>query len=303
MKSFLKQIALFLSFFICASIILFLSINLLINKKGNFDESTQSSTYILGHSHAEFAYNDTLINKTKNFANSAEPYFYTYSKLIKLSSHNPEIKLVTLEFSNNSISKAMNDWIWEEKYLNHRFTFYAPFLDFDQIQTLLIYNPIYTIENYFKSIINNLWKLVRDDIDYIRYFGRYSALTREMSSDEIIEFEQEQSSPISSINLYYLDKIVNFCKEKNIKLIFIRTPQHESCSELANEPTFQKIYHENYTQVPFLDLQKFPLELNDFADVEHLNQNGARKLSNWFNQKLKTGKIESLQPGLTEYFP
>lgn len=303
MKSFLLQIVLFLSFFICTSIVLFLSINLLINKKGNFDDGSQYSTYILGHSHAEFAYNDTLIKKTKNFANSAEPYFYTYSKLKKLSTHNPEIELVTLEFSNNSISRAMNDWIWEEKYLNHRFTFYAPFLNFDQIQTLLIYNPIYTIENYFKSIINNFWKLVRDDVDYIQYFGRYSALTREMSSNEIIEFELEESSPTSMINLNYLDKIVKFCEEKNIKLIFIRTPQHESCSELANEPTFEKIYLENYTQVPFLDLQKFPLDNNDFADVEHLNQSGARKLSTWFNQKLKTGEIQNLQPGLTEFFP
>lgn len=302
MLYFTKNIGYFILFFFIITILGFLSINFLINEKGNFKVKGKNSTYIMGHSHAEFAYNDSLIENTKNFANSAEPYFYTYSKLKKLSESNSDLEYVILEFSNNSVSKAMDDWIWNERYLNHRFTFYAPFLNTSQIAVLILGNPINSLENFFKSLVNNFWKIVRNDVNYITYFGKYSALTREMPDEPEIEFELEQNSEISEKNLEYLDKIVSFCRNNKIHLIFIRTPQHESCSELANEKTFQSIYQNKYSSIPFLDLQEFPLEINDFADVEHLNQNGARKISTWLNQKIKNGAIQELKPGITGYF-
>lgn len=303
MSHFTKYIGFFLLFFLTFSLIGFTSINFLINKRGNFDAKESYSTYIMGHSHAEFAYNDTLITNTKNFANSAEPYFYTYSKLKKLASQNQELKYVLLEFSNNSVSKAMDDWIWEQRYLDHRFTFYAPFLNLDQIAILISNNPIISLENFFKSLANNLWKIIRDDIDYIKYFGQYSALTREMPEEPKVDYILEDQSEISEKNLKYLDKIISLCKTHNIKLILIRTPQHESCSELANEKTFQNIYETEYSSIPFLDLQNFPLEIKDFADVEHLNKNGAMKISTWLNGKIQNGAIYALKPGITSYFP
>lgn len=303
MSHFTKYIGLFLLFFLAFSMISFTSINFLINKRGNFDTKENYSTYIMGHSHAEFAYNDQLISNTKNFANSAEPYFYTYSKLKKLASQNQELKYVLLEFSNNTVSKAMDDWIWEKRYLDHRFTFYAPFLNLDQIAILISNNPIISLENFFKSLANNLWKLIRDDIDYIKYFGQYSALTREMPEAPKVDYILEDQSEISEKNLRYLDKIITLCNTHNIKLILIRTPQHESCSELANERTFQNIYETEYSNIPFLDLQNFPLEIKDFADVEHLNKNGALKISTWLNDKIQNGAIYTLRPGVTSFYP
>lgn len=250
----------------------------------------------MGHSHAEFAFNDSLIENTKNFANSAEPYFYTYSKLKLLIKHNPELENVLLEFSNNSVSKSMDDWIWADKYLNHRFTFYSPFLENSQFKTLLLNNPISTIGNYLKSIVYNFWKIFRNDIDYTKYLGKYSGLERIMQESEKVSFEVQAVSPISEENLNYLEKIIALCKENEINLVFIRTPQHESCAELANEPTFQKVYQERFSEILFLDLQPFPLTIKDFADVEHLNKNGAKKVSIFLNEILKEGILESDDP-------
>lgn len=301
MKYFKKQILHFLIYFIIISLIVFFSINYLINSKGNFKIGSNYSTYIMGHSHAEFAYNDSLIKNAKNISNSAEPYFYTFSKLKKLSEINPELKLILLEFSNNSISKAMEDWIYEERYLNHRFTFYAPFLEFQQFRILISKSPIITFENFFKSIVNNFWKLIRNDLNYSIFFGKYSGLDKQLSSEPKIEFVAEKESLISQNNLQYLKKIISLCKERNIKIIFIRTPQHDSCSELANELTFQKTYDNNFSEIPFLDLQGFPLEIKDYADAEHLNIHGAKKVSIWLNQKIKEGKIKTLLPGKNSF--
>jgi hypothetical protein len=250
----------------------------------------------MGHSHTEFAYNDSLIKNVKNFANSAEPYFYTYSKLKILLRHNSELKNVILEFSNNSISISMDDWIWADKYLDHRFTFYSPFLEKDQINTILYKNPISTIENYLKSIISNFWKIFRNDIDYTKYFGQYSELERIMQESEKVSYDIQESSPVSEENLRYLDRIIELCKINNINLFFIRTPQHEYCSELANEPTFQKVYKERYNEILFFDLQKLPLTINDYADVEHLNKYGAKKVSLFLNEILQEGILTTENP-------
>src|SRR5215217_8171222 len=72
---------------------------------------------VIGHSHPECAYNDTIIANCKNMASSGTSYFYNYYTLKPLISNNNGIKSIFIEFTNNQVDSIMTDWIWGDKYL------------------------------------------------------------------------------------------------------------------------------------------------------------------------------------------
>ena len=75
--------------------------------KRNNDFRIKLNTHyiVLGHSHAECAYNDQLIENFENFSQSGESYFYTLPKIKEIVRKNPQVKTVFLEFTNNQIEK------------------------------------------------------------------------------------------------------------------------------------------------------------------------------------------------------
>ena len=114
MKSFIVNLLKFVFFFLFILIGLFL-----LNRHfANFKIKESSRILIVGHSHSECAYNDSLINNVVNFSQSGESYFYTYFKTKKFIEQNPNIQTVLIEFSNNQIAFSMNNWIWAEKYMS-----------------------------------------------------------------------------------------------------------------------------------------------------------------------------------------
>jgi hypothetical protein len=106
------------------------------------------------------------------------------------------------------------------------------------------------------------------------------------------QFDPKKSDPIS---LAFVEKIIQLCKSKSIKLIFVTSP--------IAKPTLDtfKNYHEIHemiatitqkNNIPYIDYNtlKDP-KVNfdpqtDFYDVTHLNQEGAAKLSIDLSQRL-----------------
>ena len=59
----------------------------------------------------------------------------------------------------------------------------------------------------------------------------------------------------------------------------------------GNESTFQEIRKARFGKIEFLDFSKFPLKTCEFGDLEHVNQDGAKKFSIWFDQIIKEGLL------------
>ena len=51
------------------------------------------------------------------------------------------------------------------------------------------------------------------------------------------------------------------------------------------------IRKKEFASIPFLDFNKFELNKEDYADLEHLNFKGANKFSKWFDNLLMTINI------------
>lgn len=303
MKRFIKRIFVFslLTFIMLIGIIV--SSNILINKDSNFSIDKNYAYIVLGHSHPEEAFNDSIIQKTKNFARGGEHYFYTYLKAKKIIESNPQIKVVFLELTNNQISIDMTKWIEDTQKNLVNIPNFAPVMTFEDHSFLIKQNPL----SYFKSqemvIKNNLNFLLyrKKNILIQRDWGGFYANPRQ-KVDSIIKSNEKQKKlnstkiVVDTTNLPFVDKIASICKKRGIQLFLIRLPQHPKYAYCENEEQLQKILKTRYSQLFYLDFENFYLLNDDYADLEHLNYKGAKKFSLFFDALLKKGLIQSSNP-------
>lgn len=269
-----------------------------IARKSNFKIPDHAENVIIGHSHPQCAFNDSLIVNTVNVAQSGESFFFSYFKLNQLLQQNKNIKTIFLEFTNNHLEKKMEEWIWSGVFLSHKYHTYAPFIDYSGNSLLMKKNPTSLLKLQIKTVLNNLKIIALNDYNYAKKTGGYLYLAK-CKIDSLIKLKRTVTDEntlqelIAIENLTYLDKIVLMCKAKKIKLVLLRSPLHEKYPGTANEKSFKKILATRYPDLRFLDFKDFPLQNDEFADLEHLNFKGAKKLSLFFNDLLVQGLLST----------
>jgi hypothetical protein len=282
--------------FICPILIILLIIIIANKYFPKININKNKNILILGNSHPECAFNDSLIEGTKNYAKSGECYFYTYVKTRLILEHNPQIRYVLIEFGNNQIEKSSDDWIWADFFMSFHFPRNALFMNKDELKLLYLNNYSCfkkSIIPIFKYSVTMLFK----GLNYDKETGGYAYLNNFLTETTLSRIKNSRkqiavSPEISLYNLLYLEKILNYCKKKNIKVLLIRCPVHEKYPGSYNETKFQVLIKTRFASYEFLDFTKFPLSNNDLADLEHLNHFGATKFSRWFNVQLKNGLLE-----------
>ncbi|MCD2259803.1 hypothetical protein [Psychroserpens luteolus] len=290
MKTFVNKLILFLLIAVVTIVGTIALINNLVNKNASFKIDKVSSSIVLGHSHAECAYNDDYIKNTSNYAQSGESYLYTFIKARQLIKDNPTIEHIYVEFTNDQIKLNKNDWIWGDNYLSDKYPKYAPFMTLKEQRLLLTHNFRGYMNVVSVATNKNLLKLINNKNDHTKIIGGYKALDHQLDLDKITESEIElaittSKDSISVHNVLYLKKLIDYCKEKEKKITLIRSPLHRKNNDRKNEDTFQRIRLEYFKDVEFLDFIDFPLEDTDFADLEHLNSQGAIKFSAYIDNQ------------------
>ncbi|WP_316811940.1 hypothetical protein [Pedobacter heparinus] len=297
MKKFILQIAKFSLVLLVLLVAGLLFTASYISNKSNFKIPDYADKIIIGHSHPECAFNDSLITNTINIAQSGESYFYSYYKVKQLLQQNKNIKYVFVEFTNNQIEKKMEEWIWSGLFLSYKYHTYAPFIDYQGNSLLMKNNPKSLLKLQIKTLLNNIKVILFKDYDYARKTGGYLYLGKS-KTDSLIKLkditigknEIHELLPIE--NLAYLDRIVNLCQIKGVKVILLRSPLHKKYPGIKNENEFKKLLTVKYRHIHFLDFKNFPLQDEEFADLEHLNFKGAKKFSAFFNDLLAHGLMD-----------
>jgi hypothetical protein len=255
------------------------------------------STIVLGHSHPECAFNDSLIDNFKNLGNSAEPYFYTYFKIKEILKYNPQIKNVLVEYSNNSLDKNTNDWVWGENYLFNSFPKYIAYMDFSDLELLFSHNFRSFIDVLSITFKRNLFNFFSKGKEInAESYGGYLYLKRFKTDSLINAMTNEKNTneskiAISTVNLNYLKKIVSLCNSGKVHIFFVRSPLNSSYPELRNEGKYKEILKNEFSNIDFLDFKDYPLTNDEFGDLEHLNYKGAKVFSLYFNKLLKEGLL------------
>src|SRR5882762_4012173 len=109
-------------------------------RKASFKCSADARYVVLGNSHPEQAYNDSLIDNFQNLSQAAETYIYTFTKANKIVEQNKQIETVFIEFSNTDLLPDWNKWIWGSEVLSWRYPIYSPFMGLEEKKVLLLNN-------------------------------------------------------------------------------------------------------------------------------------------------------------------
>lgn len=301
MKRFITRLILYFILFLTALVSLFTFLEFIVENNSDFTitapEEEKVKYAVFGHSHPRNAFNDSLIKNFANVAFAGESYFYTYFKVKKFVEQNPSLECLFIEFTNNQIDEnKMDEWTWGSGPLHYQYPIYAPFMSNAEKQLLLENN----FEDFWiatplalKTYLN---RALEYNFSYTKDVGGFRAMHRNKIDSLLVALKENKNtiehSPIAEFNLKYLDKIIAYAKQQEKKVVLIRCPQHKMYPGFSNEKSYQDILEKRFSNVDYLDFTNFKLENIQFSDFEHINGDGAKPFSIWFNMLLEKGLLK-----------
>ncbi len=309
MKYFIFRILSFAILFTLSIIILTYFGNKLLENSNYYRLSNTTNYIVFGDSKPECSFNDTLINKFKNMSSSGDSYFYIYLKAKKIIPNNKQIEAVFIEFSNNSIGISSDSTIWNDTYLPIRLPTYFPLMEYEDVRVIYKKNKQGFKKVFAKSILKNNFR----NYKYLLFnekgfkkddrFGGYLYLLRNKTDSLVLDLSKRKeliktSEQLSSTNLEYLSKLIDYCGQHNVKVFLIRCPLHEKNSCFQNEQIFKELLFNKFSNIEFLDFSKFPLLNSEFGDFSHLNHKGANRFSKIFDSLLQNGILHKMNKQL-----
>lgn len=232
-----------------------------------------------------------------NLGTSEQPMLATYYWAEEAYAHHPEtLKNIVLDVSmlrrtpdivafqraldymhlSPAKYRAVRDYTSD---LNERISYLFPLFEYhkrwSETDNTDVDKFSYEIETYWRGYNFSLEQFInREESEYRApfYIGDASAAETQLEND----------------SLYYLNKLIDFCKNNDITLTLIKTPQnweageHNAVQNIADANGL-KFFDFNY--VPYIDEIEFNFQV-DTTDDQHMNYYGARKLTSWIGKYL-----------------
>lgn len=294
MQKFIRRTKLFIFGYIIYLITIYCFNNLVIKYK-NFDFSNLN-VLILGDSHAGTSLNPDYFKNSKNISLNSESYIPSYLKL-KLILQRCTIDTVLLSFSPHNLSGS-NDLKFSDKWNKLYYYRYYSLFSRDILITmnfnLLEYLSIYIEKMFLFPNVNHLENLIGSFNKVKNNLSNLSIEEKKLSANQRLErhyFNKGELLHISNSCINYLDSIVTLCRSKNIELFLISPPIHSmyfnSIPKLFQDAFLnEKARLENMNQTIY-DYTNETFDDSLFADINHLNFNGANVFSNIIRKRLR----------------
>ncbi len=283
----------------------------------SYSLNSQDTILIAGSSHSASTFNPDLIPGSINIAVEGECYFYTYYKLKYYYQISNKINHIILSYSPCNIGKNTELKLFGNKDTKHYFDKYFMLLDNEgrsklskSVENYTVYQLKYQLGIPFSydNDIDILYKYFRGSLKLTDFrfsggFKKYKISSTDISYiDRKIEFyfyDKDKLTDISQFNIEYLEKIAQFCQNKNIKLHLISTPVYRDYNKKVPD-SFKKKHQElganlesKYSNVKFIDLVNFQLPDSCWLNGDHVNVSGANKttdhlIENYFKEEVKS---------------
>ncbi len=276
-----------------------LTLNWVIKKREPFKMPDKYTGIIIGNSHAATGFDDEYLPGFKNLGRVTETYLFSYIKIREILASNQEIKTILLEFDNLQIHPDSVNKMLYGPHFNKFMPIYQPFLSPKELSVYFGKVPEKMLSNQ-RRVIKRGWEvLFEQSYNFIEgnLVGSNSRLKGSFVDAQIKGIADKGKSYIANMevhdsNMKYLKMIITLCKQKEVRLVLVRAPMVPSFSGLLNEKTFQQVVRNDLSEVPFIDLQHFPLGHEDFNDLHHTNTLGTGKISQMMNKAIIDGLFE-----------
>lgn len=261
----------------------YMSVNYVINSRriaNNPPPLKPVRVLVIGDSHVEKGIDPALFASANNIAQSAEPYYITYWKLLECLRHiHPDT--VLLGFNRHHLSGFNDKKLYDAYWSNEMFQRIYPIERLHQLDTI----PI-DWASFYRAKAKNMG-LYRKNRHY-GWIGKYTNNKTSVTNDQkqVLQrhyFYNKKNAGISSNSIAYLDSLVNKCAQEKIKLILVGTPVHNNYykgipSNFTAEYDKQKQRLQT-KGIPVIDLAQSAYPDSLFLNTDHLNAIGAQRFT------------------------
>lgn len=302
MRLFIKKVLLFL----LLPVLLFITVFILLDffSKQMIDRNLkQDKIYYLiaGDSHVRQTFDDKKMNFSRNISQNSESYYFTYYKLERILKTDSQIKTVFLGLSYHNLSGYIDDFIFG-KFSGSVSKNYFFILPLQEKLNLFSANKHDRL-NFIKSILfTGLKNLVSKEKSFI---GGYSNIFLKSKANlksiekrihsQYFRNNREIFKP-SEINLLYLNRIIDLCKEHKVELVFLNPPLEKSYKDKI--PLFYINYFNSLIRNKNFNVIEFDhLNLDEkcfIPDGDHVSQAGSEICTKELESKIRTIKKNGL---------
>lgn len=280
MKNHIKFILRFFAFVGTVLLIVVIMWNIVTITRAKLCSRPDKKTLVFGNSRIQYGFDDTSIPSVWNVGLNADNYNLIYWKLQLLHKYNEQIQSIILEVDQTflfnyvvGVEYKLHPYYWDimdftdwmRLWINDKTVLMYPF---DWIKILMPVKSLFSTVSFQELGIGGYSRLNRDKLN--------EALIEEGRND--IEFSNIRKN-VDELQLEYLNKIIKYCQQHNIRIIFVSMPSYptkkiEVGHRLANQ----------YIKMHFPDIKYHDYELVEFADscygdIIHLNYKGANALA------------------------
>ena len=254
------------------------------------------SVLILGDSRLAYGINDSSLDDAYNLSQVADAYLYSYQKLQKILPLNPNIHTVVLAYAGENIQQKMVDvWLYKNTFMYEKVHNYLHLMTPGQLLYMFAHNPAQVIKVLVgtpKSKTPLCARILRSQSVSMQelHIGEHEYLGGVINLKKNIDFiakDKDDPLKVSQWQIDYLHKIVNLCRSHNVRVVFLRTPEHKLFKR-PNENLYLNILHEQFPDVVFKDYVGMNLPDSCFYDWDHINHNGAVALTDSLRSFFKT---------------
>ncbi|MCW5907965.1 MAG: SGNH/GDSL hydrolase family protein [Chitinophagales bacterium] len=231
--------------------------------------------------------------KAVNVCNKAENYYYTYLLLKSVLNNNSTIKHVIIPCSYDNFSVSQEEKMFD---LINKYELLISVGDLMKNKTLNSVKAIvhkilpFDFENTLKTLIFHRLKPLPQDA--IPYFGKYY-YSEKSNLDTALMIESIAGGYYGNLGQYrssglFKDcfiKILELCRQKNVRLILVNTPYHPYyLSKIPADAIrdFQKFALNEIGKrrnVKYLDVTTMNFADSSYGDGHHVNAKGAKLLA------------------------
>lgn len=259
----------------------------------NFTIPKSKNILIIGDSHPACSINDAFIPNAFNIAQGGSEYFYNYLKLREIIDRNPHIDTVVVGYAYINVAKGRDSWLLDTERIKYMIRTHFFLFRLNDYWELFRANPLGTISQTPQVIFYNLKN------PFVGYstMGGYQKLTYNKLDEAAENYLAKKDEFLFAYSTYqekYLLKIYNYCQEKGIKVILLNTPMHQIMREYEEmyRPKYCELALEKMSNARIINHARFDMPDDGFADLGHLNAEGAKLYSEYLRKNLWGNSLE-----------
>lgn len=255
--------------------------------KFSFEIPKHKTVLIVGDSQTQADINDSICENVYNISLAHDGYFTMYKRIQLYIEANPHVNTIILAMTPHTMSPVKDEFYHNFGYVGETTKHYLPYLSIEDWWLLLKNDPADVVS----ALVTPFKFYCTPSQERIKEMGFYESADYSHLKDDIASGAGRLVPDTTDVNygnditIRYLHNIIEYCKEKKLRLIGINTPvlHGEKYFDMEN---YRKLLSTDFKGIEIWDDMDMEFPDSCRRDVNHLNKWGAEIYSKILHKRL-----------------